>query len=185
MNIKLPYTIPNDIKNGLLNSITESLSPLTLYNFSSHTHEITSAKAINLNENNNQLTKKICDFSDFIFDSMGMTNRITEESLGIPLMIIEDGGVILKHRDSIHNETKFWNVRVNFLISKPNLGGDPIVEDVVYEIQEGEGWFLIASHWDHGCTPVKGNKPRVTLSMGNYVDPAQVKFFLINTGEVQ
>ena len=70
--------------------------------------------------------------------------------------------------------TNFMIIRINFLVSKPHQGGNPVIENKEYNIMEDNAWLNLASRWVHSSTPVVGNKPRVVLSLGAFVSPEEL-----------
>lgn len=77
---------------------------------------------------------------------------------------ITDGGAIHKHKDQ--NEKNLIHTRFNVLVSKPLVGGEPIQNEVVIKVKEGDVWRCDAGKFIHSCNPVIGIKPRVVLSFG-------------------
>ena len=70
-----------------------------------------------------------------------------------------DGSIVPDHE----------HVRLNFLVSKPEAGGMPVINDIVLAVNESQCWLNIASQWEHSSTPVQGAKPRIVLSLGSIV----------------
>lgn len=85
---------------------------------------------------------------------------------------IENGSVHL-HKDDTKNG--FVHFRLNFLISKPYQGGNPVIENQEIEVQELESWINLASEWMHKSTPVVGEKPRIVLSCGALITKKQAE----------
>lgn len=67
------------------------------------------------------------------------------------------------------------HVRFNVLISKPTVGGNPVISDVEYDVKENEVWRCIAGIDKHYTTRVAGDKPRILLSFGYFIDLKTVK----------
>jgi|LakMenEpi03Aug12_release.lakeMendotaPanAssembly.Ray.scaffolds.fasta_scaffold589838_2 hypothetical protein len=175
MNIKLPYRVPVDLSTELLDLANKKEHHfkehgLTTYNKSIH-------KFLKLDDLNDELFEKVSKFGSSLFDDMNMKNRTKENYMGYSLLVVKNHGFVHNHIDG-RDKNNFLHVRINFLLSKSDIGGDPIIDNVKYVIEEGESWINLASIWKHGCTEVKGNKPRVTLSLGHYVEPKEVKNFL-------
>jgi hypothetical protein len=59
------------------------------------------------------------------------------------------------------------------MIQKPIIGGDVVINSTTHAIGEGESWINFASKWQHSSTPVIGDRSRIVLSMGNYVENQQ------------
>jgi hypothetical protein len=56
-------------------------------------------------------------------------------------------------------------------VQKPVTGGAVLLGDFLIEPEEGEWWLNFASNRLHGCSPVEGDRARVILSLGTYVEP--------------
>jgi hypothetical protein len=78
---------------------------------------------------------------------------------------IEDGGKIHRHNDICPIKGKEF-VRVNVMLSKPDVGGDPIINGKILVVNEGDAWLCQASKYQHECNKVQGRKPRIVLSYG-------------------
>lgn len=106
-----------------------------------------------------------------VFAELGFDPILEEPLFGIFLGVITEGGSVHTHTDpgQTIDGVFFEHVRINFLLSKPYCGGMPVVNNNEIIVQENEGWFNLASKWNHGCTTVKGNKPRICLSLGALV----------------
>jgi hypothetical protein len=101
------------------------------------------------------------------FKSLGILSFEEENIYGIFLGVNGEGGFVQPHRDQrIDGHEHF---RLNFLISKPDGGGMPVINGKEYNIDEGESWINIASRWAHMSTPVVGKKNRIVLSLGGQV----------------
>lgn len=61
-------------------------------------------------------------------------------------------------------------VRFNYLVRKPEEGGEPVINRRVIDLQEKQGMVLFASEWLHSGLPVKGDRMRVLLSIGYLVE---------------
>lgn len=106
------------------------------------------------------------------FKELGIDNFEEEPNFGIFLGVNNEGGYVHKHRDWAPDT--HYHIRLNFLISKPIAGGVPVIEGRPLEINENESWINFASEWDHYSTPVEGQKLRVVLSLGAFIEKEQV-----------
>lgn len=61
-------------------------------------------------------------------------------------------------------------VRFNYLVRKPEEGGEPVINRRVIDLQEKDGMVLFASEWLHAGMPVDGSKTRILLSIGYLVE---------------
>lgn len=78
--------------------------------------------------------------------------------------LINEHGAIHPHQDV--NQPPYTHTRYNVVISYPDQGGESIYGDEVNSLQELMVWKCVAGKVIHGSTPVVGNKPRITLSLG-------------------
>lgn len=85
---------------------------------------------------------------------------------------ITNGGEIHHHTDG--NEGSLIHTRFNVLISKPLEGGEPVQDNVVIKVNEGDVWKCEAGNVEHWCTPVVGDKPRIVLSFGFLLEEKNV-----------
>lgn len=81
----------------------------------------------------------------------------------------EEGHIVGDHRDSGEIEG-FTHSRFNVMISKPLEGGNPIINDIKYELEENQVWLCAAGKYFHNIEEVKGDKPRIMLSLGYFLD---------------
>lgn len=55
----------------------------------------------------------------------------------------------------------FMHVRVNWMINKPKMGGDPIINGKIIQVTEGDLWICFASEELHSSTPTKEGIRRI------------------------
>lgn len=102
------------------------------------------------------------------YTTLGIKEYEEEPKFGIFLGVNNDGGFVSEHIDGAPEG--FYHVRINFMVSKPNFGGLPIVNNLeLDDIEEGASWLNIANVWNHSSTPVVGDKVRIVLSLGALV----------------
>lgn len=77
---------------------------------------------------------------------------------------ITDGGFVHRHIDP--NQGDLIHTRFNVLVSKPDVGGVAVINDVEVHVEEGGVWRCDAGRYYHSTTPVVGDKPRIVLSFG-------------------
>lgn len=176
MNIKLPYKVPADLKMEILEFCKQD--NLNFIEHGNETFGYVINKFVKFDDIDDPLSDKVKRFADDLFESMGMVTTEIETYNGYCVSITENEGYTQEHIDPKHSVNQFPHIRLNFLLSKPVSGGDPIINGTVYEMQEDEGWFNHASIWRHGTTKVTGDKPRITLSVGKHVKPSEVTNFL-------
>lgn len=74
------------------------------------------------------------------------------------------GGAIHKHKDP--NLDGYTHTRYNVILSYPEEGGHSKYGGVINVLEENMVWKCVAGKVEHGSTPVIGNTPRITLSLG-------------------
>ncbi len=89
-----------------------------------------------------------------------------------------DGAFTHKHIDSAPKG--LVHTRCNLMIKKPPIGGDPILDDEVIHVEEGDLWLCLASMEYHASTPIKGGE-RIIYSFGGLVPIEQINTLLCNT----
>lgn len=99
-----------------------------------------------------------------IVDEYDLHNAIQEPIFKDFCGFITDGGQVHEHKDP--NQGGLIHTRFNIMISKPEIGGNPVIDGIEVNVKEGEMWICQAGLYKHYCTEVKGNKPRIILSFG-------------------
>ena len=75
-----------------------------------------------------------------------------------------EGASIHPHTDP--NENNYIHTRYNIILSWPEKGGESIYGKNVNVLKENLVWKCVAGKVKHASKPVRGKKPRVTLSLG-------------------
>lgn len=83
-----------------------------------------------------------------------------------------DGAFVHQHIDTA--PLGFAHVRCNWMIKKPPIGGDAILDDEIVLLEEGDLWLCIASIERHGTTPISGGE-RLIYSFGALVGLEQIR----------
>jgi hypothetical protein len=128
----------------------------------------------NLNEHELALTDRVKEFASESYSKLGVDTVHNEHLLGNFITVNNAGGFTHNHTDE-NRADGYWHVRLNFMLQKPESGGEPIICNHEFSINEGESWINFAYKWQHSSTPVIGKRPRVVLSLGNYIEPAQAQ----------
>lgn len=87
-----------------------------------------------------------------------------------------DGAHTHKHTDS--TLSGFVHVRCNLMIKKSPKGGNPVIDDVEIDVQEGDLWLCAASEEEHSSTPIQGGE-RIIMSFGGLVPRKQFEERLV------
>lgn len=77
-----------------------------------------------------------------------------------------DGAFVHEHMDLAPKG--FIHVRANWMIRKPEVGGNPILDGVTVEVNPGDLWVCFASEEQHASEPIAGGK-RLVCSFGALV----------------
>jgi hypothetical protein len=112
-------------------------------------------------------------------------NLPIEENMGFIIVYSEKGHRVHPHRDTnfnsegpgwrenMHLDNEFIgdviHTRFNVLISKPIKGGNPIIDNIKYEVKENEAWVCFSGVKEHQTDETEGDKPRILLSFGHWV----------------
>lgn len=83
-----------------------------------------------------------------------------------------DGAFTHTHSDATIEG--FVHARCNWMIKKPPVGGDPILGEEVFSVEEGDLWICLASIEKHGSTPIAGGE-RLIFSFGALVKIANLR----------
>jgi hypothetical protein len=86
-----------------------------------------------------------------------------------------DGAFTHEHSDTAPEG--FAHVRCNWMVKKPPVGGDPILDGEVVSVEEGDLWLCIASMERHGTTPIAGGE-RLIYSFGALVKSENLRHIL-------
>ena len=121
-----------------------------------------------------ELSRMVEAFKEIAYEEIGITEILPEPQFGNFIGVNLKGGSVHEHRDSRDCRNNV-HLRFNFMIQKPHIGGNPIIEGKEYWIDEDTCWMNYASEWRHGSTPVAGNRERVVLSLGACVPEHIVK----------
>lgn len=131
----------------------------------------------NLNRIDSQLSQKVREFSNYCYGNYGIS-VVEEPMFGNFIGVNTRGAFVHPHRDPRSNQGML-HVRLNFILSLPHSGGQPVIEGQEYTVVEDQCWLNLASEWQHQSTPVQGEKPRIVLSLGSYVAEDDVKSFRV------
>ena len=166
--VELPIVINSTIKDLVLNFVNTSESGFWVINSAGKNR-----KYCPLNKQDLPITKVIKEYSKYVYSQLSIFKQIDEERFGNFIGYNTAGGFIHPHTDRLSSEG--WeHVRINFLVSKPYQGGNPVIGDKEFNIMENNAWVNLASKWVHSSTPVVGDKPRIVLSLGAYVNPSEL-----------
>jgi hypothetical protein len=133
-----------------------------------------------------QLAQEVKEFARHAYEQIGVHHFIEEHLFGNFIGVNTHGGSVHQHKDPRH-ENGYYHIRLNFLVQKPTIGGTPIIDDIEYPMNEGDSWINYASEWNHASSPVSGDRSRIVLSLGAYVDPTVMQVItdkITNTEEI-
>lgn len=127
-----------------------------------------------LNKFSLDLSRDVREFAKYAYQQIGVDEFIEEHMFGNFIGVNTHGGNVHQHTDPRH-ENGHYHIRLNFLVQKPKIGGNPVIDSVEYPLEEGDSWINYASEWWHASTPVDGDRHRIVLSLGAYIDPKVVQ----------
>lgn len=110
------------------------------------------------------------------FDAFGLCMDAPEPIFGHMIgNNYEDGAFVHQHMDPAPEG--YAHVRCNWMVKKPPLGGDPILDGEVVMVEEGDLWLCIASMERHGTTPISGGE-RLIYSFGALIKNENLRHIL-------
>jgi hypothetical protein len=112
-----------------------------------------------------ELSQMVEAFKEIVYEEIGVPNILPEPQFGNFIGVNLEGGSVHEHQDA-RDKNNNVHLRFNFMIQKPDIGGNPIINGKEYWIDEDTCWMNYASEWKHGSTPVAGGRARVVLSLG-------------------
>lgn len=88
-----------------------------------------------------------------------------------------EGAYVHKHRDPAPNG--YVHTRCNWMIKKPLIGGNPILDGEEFQVEEGDLWLCLASLEQHESTPISGGE-RMIYSFGALVSMDQIEKIIVH-----
>ena len=124
----------------------------------------------------NDLSLHLVEIEKFLLSHYEITKKdIKDETrYGCLISYSEEGHQVGPHQD-YEPHKDYTHTRFNFMISKPEDGGDPIMDEVIYNLKENQVWICPAGKNKHDITIVNGKKPRILLSYGYFIKNKQFK----------
>jgi hypothetical protein len=115
----------------------------------------------NIQDSPLDIVKKI---KDRVIETEKINDWILDPRFEDAIGINREGGSIHQHVDS--NVDGYTHVRYNVILSYPEQGGHSVYNGKINELKERMVWRCVAGKIKHGSTPVIGEKPRITLTLG-------------------
>tara|TARA_R100000458_G_scaffold25911_1_gene23305 strand:+ start:1585 stop:2208 length:624 start_codon:yes stop_codon:yes gene_type:complete len=112
-----------------------------------------------------------------IVDALREYYKIPKETkpskMGWIISYAESGYLCKFHRDS-NGSNETIHSRINVMISKPDIGGQALIVKPdgrnsypnIIDVEENEPWLCLAGEYYHSTVEVKGDKPRIMISIG-------------------
>jgi hypothetical protein len=117
-----------------------------------------------------EIVKKI---KDRVIEIENIKEWIEEPTFKDLIGINGEGGSIHLHTDP--NVDGYVHVRYNVILKYPKEGGHSIYNGKINELKENMVWRCVAGKVMHGSEPVKGDIPRITLSLGFQIKDVEKK----------
>jgi hypothetical protein len=83
-----------------------------------------------------------------------------------------EGGYVHRHVDQ--SPPGKYHIRMNIMLSKPLSGGEPVIGDRKFRVEERDLWCFYPSIMPHESVPVRGSRNRFVISIGILVPSASV-----------
>lgn len=161
--------LPETLKNKLMDFATVSGTNYFTLNKMSP-----GRKYVMLNKIEHQIKYDVQQFARECYAQFGL-EIIEEPVYGNFLGFITAGGSVHEHRDP--SPGGYDHVRLNFMVSRPEAGGVPIIDDRLLVVEENQCWLNLANRWAHRSTDVEGTIPRIVLSLGSLVLSENIRNF--------
>ena len=100
-----------------------------------------------------------------------------DKEFGALISFSEVGHQVHAHTDP--NPPGKIHTRFNVLLSKPEKGGEAVIDNKIISTQENELWVCAAGKYTHSSIKVEGKKPRILLSYGTYLTQNELDRILI------
>lgn len=91
-------------------------------------------------------------------------NNIEQGKNGIICAISTNGSILRKHKDPSHNNFNSFHLVIQ--TSKSEIGGELVINDRVYKVNEGDVLCFFADCNEHYTTENIGSKPRIVWILG-------------------
>lgn len=166
----LDYTIPKDLSEEIIEFALHTGVQYFTVNMAGN-----GRRFCNLNVLTIPLVHSVAAFSKDCYAKLGIDVK-EEPMFGNFIGVNSENAFVQPHKDN-RSELGEYHVRLNFLVQKPENGGNPIINGIEHEINEGFGWINLASEWVHQSTPVIGKRNRIVLSLGSFVDQSIAQKF--------
>lgn len=115
-------------------------------------------------------------FRDEAFAAFGIAEAVCEPTFGnFAGNHYLNGAFTLAHRDSA--PAGYVHTRCNWMLKKPPKGGNPVLDDVVVPVDEGDLWICFASLEQHESIPIAGGE-RLIQSFGALVPVSALSHIL-------
>ena len=136
----IPLLVDSNIKKAILEFVDNSDKFFWIINPAGKNR-----KYCALNNFNMELTKVIKNYSDKVYSYFEIDNIMSEPMFGNFIGVQTDEAFVHEHTDEAPNG--LHHTRLNFLISKPEQGGIPIINGIEFRVNENEAWFNWANKY--------------------------------------
>ena len=166
--------IPKRLTNPILKYLLDSEKRERLLTESPHHRSGFICGKRNCITDNNDLSKYLAKIEKYLLSHYKITEKDikAETRYGCLISYSEDNHQVGLHQDYEPHDG-YTHTRFNFMISKPEDGGDPIMDDITYNLKENQVWICPAGKYMHDTTIVNGEKPRILLSYGYFIKNEQ------------
>ena len=167
-------TVPTELTAPILTWINQESNREGLHVPPAHAGTVVGAR--HLQNESSALYEEVMAVDRYVLGEYGLSlDTPFDTTDGVFLSYSTAGHRVHVHKDD-NPDADTLHVRFNVMISKPTEGGDPILYDSnnenpqTIEVDENQTWVCEAGNFYHSIETVGGDKPRVMLSLGHFVD---------------
>lgn len=167
-------TVPTELTSPILEWISQEDNREGLHVPPAHKGTVVGAR--HLQDESSALYEEVMAIDRYVLEAYGLSlDTPFDPKDGVFLSYSIEGHKVHVHKDNNPDDNTL-HIRFNVMISKPTKGGDPILYDSndenpqAIQVAENQTWVCEAGNYAHSIETVEGDKPRVMLSLGHYVD---------------
>ena len=100
-----------------------------------------------------------------------------DKEFGALISYSEAGHKVQPHTDP--NPPRRIHTRFNVLLTKPEKGGEAVIDDKIISTEVNQVWVCAAGKYTHSSVMIEGDSPRILLSFGTYLKESELERVLI------
>lgn len=162
-------TVPTDLTSPILEWILNE-NNRNDHCFTPKMHQGTVHGIRNLNVEGSILHEEVMAIDRYVLGQYGLSTETPFDTKdGVFLSYSGEGHIVHLHRD-FNPDDDTLHIRFNIMIQKPLEGGNPIIGGTTIEVEENQTWICEAGNYAHTIEEVRGDRPRVMLSLGHFIN---------------